>query len=277
MTHVAGLLIFYFMILSVAAQNISIDIPAINMPKRSTDKKMVKPKPEAVVREIISNLVPVAGGSFMMGCLPQFEEYCHDNEKPPHQVSVSDFQISRYEVTQEQWYGIMDTNPSIFSNCARCPVENVSYDEVMQFIKRLNQISGRQFDLPTEAEWEYAARGGNRSAGYQYSGSDLLEVVAWFDENSRKTPTLVGKAKPNELGLYDMSGNVWEWCSDWYRSDYYSISPHTNPTGPSGGNYRVIRGGSWDSSAIDCRVTVRRDIRPEARNAVTGFRLVLRQ
>jgi formylglycine-generating enzyme required for sulfatase activity len=258
------------------AQNISIDIPAINMPKRNPDKKMAKPKPESAAREIQNSMVAVQGGTFSMGCMAMYEDFCHDNEKPAHTVTLSDFRIGKFEVTQEQWYALMDTNPSIYANCARCPVENVSYEDVMLFIGKLNRLTGKTFALPTEAEWEYAARGGSKSAGYPYSGGTDIESVAWHDENSRKTPTQVGSAKPNELGLYDMSGNVWEWCSDWFGAQYYSVSESINPKGPERGEYRVVRGGSWDSNAADCRVTARRDLKPDARNAVTGFRLVLR-
>ena len=160
------------------------------------------------------------------------------------------------------------------------PIYEVSYDDIVNiFLPRLNKITGKQFRLPTEAEWEYAARGGNRSQGYKYSGSNNIDDVAWYWANSSNTTHPVGTKAPNELGLYDMSGNVWEWCSDWYSdwygSSYYSSSPSTNPTGPSTGSDRVGRGGSWGSSAGYCRVSIRGSDDPGYRYSSIGFRLAI--
>jgi formylglycine-generating enzyme required for sulfatase activity len=166
----------------------------------------------------------------------------------------------------------MGSNPSRFSGCDACPVEQVSWNDVQEFIVRLNNLSGgARYRLPTEAEWEYAARGGSQSRSYQYAGSNYLDEVAWYDDNSGgKTHAVKGK-KSNELGLYDMSGNVWEWCSDWYGS--YSSGSQTNPVGASSGSSRVYRGGSWYDVPADCRVAFRINLAPGGRNFTLGFRL----
>ena len=153
------------------------------------------------------------------------------------------------------------------------PAYRISYDDVLSFISKLNSLTGRTFRMPTEAEWEYAARGGNKSKGYRYSGGNTLDNVGWYWDNSDQTTHLVAQKAANELGLYDMSGNVWEWCSDWY--DDYSSSPQTNPTGPSTGSIRVLRGGSWDTSATFCRVTYRSTSSPSFRYYNFGVRLAL--
>ncbi len=199
--------------------------------------------------------VLVKGGTFTMGCTDEQKD-CEDDEKPAHKVTLSDFYISPYEVTQQQWKQVMSANPSKASkDCDQCPVENVSWEEVQDYLEKLNaQGHGRNYRLPTEAEWEYAARGGNVTKGFLYSGSKDISLVAWYNGNSGNKTQLVGKRKPNELGLYDMSGNVWEWCSDWYGA--YTSGNQTNPTGPSSGSSRVLRGGSWNDYPQDCRVAV---------------------
>ena len=168
----------------------------------------------------------------------------------------------------------MGNNPSYFKG-DNLPVENVSWNDCQTFIFRLNNLTGKNFRLPTEAEWEYAARGGNRSRGYKYSGSNTLSDVAWFDDNSGSKTHPVGTKSPNELGLYDMSGNVWEWCSDWYGT--YSSSSQTNPTGPSSGSGRVRRGGCWLNDAGLCRSSSRCDGSPDERGDYLGLRLALSQ
>ena len=175
-------------------------------------------------------------------------------------------------MTQELWEAVMGSNPSNFKG-AQNPVERVSWNDCQEFVSRLNSLTGRTFRLPTEAEWEYAARGGNKSRHYKYSGSDNIDEVAWYRDNSGSKTHAVGTKSPNELGIYDMSGNVWEWCSDWYGG--YSASAQTNPQGPSSGSYRVLRGGSWINYAGNCRVSIRSYDDPGNSNINFGLRLVL--
>ena len=185
-------------------------------------------------------------------------------------MTLSSFSIGRYEVTQEEWEAVMGSNPSNFKG-KKLPVEQVSWDDCQTFIRKLNQMTGKHFRLPTEAEWEYAARGGNKSRGYKYAGGDNLGSVAWYTDNSGNKTHEVGKKQPNELGLYDMSGNVREWCQDWKGG--YRSSSQTNPTGPSSGSYRVNRGGDWINRARYCRVSYRSYITPDNRNSLLGLRL----
>ena len=168
----------------------------------------------------------------------------------------------------------MGSNPSRFKGANR-PVERVSWDDCQTFIRKLNAMTGKTFRLPTEAEWEYAARGGNKSNGYKYSGGNTLGNVAWYGDNSGSGTHDVKTKSPNELGIYDMSGNVWEWCQDWYGKDYYSSSPQSNPQGPSSGSSRVRRGGSWFDNATYCRVAYRFSYTPTNTNYYLGFRLAL--
>jgi formylglycine-generating enzyme required for sulfatase activity len=213
-------------------------------------------------------MVFVEGGTFSMGSVIGIGD---NDERPAHQVTVSSFHIGKYEITQRQWVAVMGSNPSYFKG-DNLPVENVSWDDVHNFIKRLNSQTGKHYRLPTEAEWEYAARGGRQSKGYTYSGSNNVDAVAWYGENSSNSTRPVGGKTPNELGIYDMSGNVWEWCYDWYGA--YSSTAQTNPTGPSSGSYRVGRGGSWNAGASSCCVANRGGSPPGARRHV-GFRVVL--
>ena len=219
-------------------------------------------------------MVPVEGGTFTMGCTNEQGDDCWDDEKPAHSVTLSGFYMGKYEVTQAQWKAVMGSNPSRFKG-DNLPVENVSWDDVQAFIRKLNQLTGKRYRLPTEAEWEYAARGGNQSRGYKYAGGNDISSVAWYDGNSGERTHPVGKKRPNELGLYDMSGNVWEWCSDWYDEDYYGNSPQNNPQGPASGSFRVGRGGSWGHIAIGCRSAYRDDDALDYRSDALGFRLVL--
>jgi formylglycine-generating enzyme required for sulfatase activity len=218
-------------------------------------------------------MVFVQGGTFTMGCTPEQGGDCKDYEKPVHQVTLSNFSIGKYEVTQAQWQAVIGDNPSKFKGCDNCPVENVSWDEVQEFIRQLNQKTDKQYRLPTEAEWEYAARGGAKKRGYKYSGSNILDEVAWFANNAGAKTQQVGQKKANELGIYDMSGNVYEWCRDWYGN--YSSGSQTNPGGISSGSARVGRGGSFLDNADRCRVAMRSGNGSGTRYVDLGFRLVL--
>jgi len=223
-------------------------------------------------------MVFVKGGTFTMG-----SNDGESDEKPAHQVTLSDFYIGKYEVTQKQWREIMGasaslSDPSRFTDCDDCPIENISWNDVQEFIKKLNQKTGKTYRLPTEAEWEYAARGGSkpdvkrsRNSDFKYSGSNNIQKVAWFIDNSGRKTQPIGQKKPNELGIYDMTGNVDEWCSDWYGSDYYKNSPAINPKGPASGDERVVRGGAWNCNLNYCRVASRDGINPNFRHS-SGFR-----
>ncbi len=217
-------------------------------------------------------MVAVEGGTFTMGATSEQGGDAYSDEKPAHKVTVSSFHIGQTEVTQELWEAVMGSNPSDFKGSNR-PVEQVSWNDCQEFISRLNAKTGKTFRLPTEAEWEYAARGGSRSRGYKYSGSDNIYDVAWYNDNSGSTTHPVAIKRPNELGLYDMSGNVWEWCSDWYGA--YSSSAQSNPTGSSTGSLRVYRGGGWDNNARNCRVSNRSRSSLDVRGINLGLRLAL--
>ena len=218
-------------------------------------------------------MVRVEGGTFTMGATTEQGSDVGSDEQPAHRVTLSKYYIGETEVTQAQWQAVMGSNPSNFKGDSR-PVENVSWDDCQTFVSRLNAATGQNFRLPTEAEWEYAARGGNRSQGYKYSGGNTLGSVAWYADNSGDETHAVKTKSPNELGIYDMSGNVWEWCQDWYGS--YSDSAQTNPHGrPSKGYYRVDRGGSWNYFAECCRVSLRNRLTPGVRRHFLGLRLAL--
>jgi formylglycine-generating enzyme required for sulfatase activity len=217
-------------------------------------------------------MVYVQGGTFTMGCTSEQGNDCESDEKPTHQVTLSSFYINKYEVTQALWSAVMGSNPSRFKGCDQCPVEQVSWNAVQEFIRKLNAMTGRRYRLPTEAEWEYAARGGRNSRGYKYSGSNNPGQVAWFRDNSSDKTHPVGQKQANELGLYDMSGNVYEWCSDWYGD--YSSQSQTDPKGPSSGSYLVYRGGSWTYGSWDIRLSDRNSSLPEFSYGSLGFRLV---
>lgn len=224
-------------------------------------------------------MIAIPAGTFTMGCTSE-QSYCESNEKPTHSVSLSAFKMMETEVTQAQWRAVMGSNPSSFSGCDDCPVENVSWDDIQTFLSKLNTKCGKRYRLPTEAEWEYAARGGQ---DYQYAGSNNIDDVAWCWDNwgrdNRKTHSVKGK-RANGYGLYDMSGNVAEWCSDgygggdWKGSFYYKNSPYSNPQGENSDVLRVIRGGCWVCGKIDCRVTYRNGGELNFHHYAYGFRLV---
>ena len=229
----------------------------------------------APIQKLINDMAFVSGGSFTMGCTFEQGSDCESDGRPSHSVTLSSYYIGKYEVTQAQWTAVMGTNPRYFRGCDQCPVEQVSWEDVQKFIRKLNQQTGKNFRLPTEAEWEYAARGGASGSATKYAGSSSIDTVGWYDGNSGGKTHPVGRKQPNELGLYDMSGNVWEWCSDWYGD--YSNGSKTNPRGPSSGPRRVLRGGSWNYFALFCRVSLRLNLTPSFRNYNIGFRLALSQ
>jgi formylglycine-generating enzyme required for sulfatase activity len=257
-----------------------------------------------ILPELKENMVLVEGGTFTMGGTSEQGSGAGSDEKPAHEVTVSSFYMAKYEITQEQWESVIGSNPSDFKGAKR-PVENVSWYDVVEFCNKLSEKEGltpcytinkqnkdpnnedkydekkwtvtcnfkaNGYRLPTEAEWEYAARGGNKSKGYKYSGSDNIDEVGWYEGNSNSQTHEVGTKLPNELGLYDMSGNVMEWCWDWY-GDYNSGS-QTNPTGPSVGSYRGLRGGSWFDNSEYCRVANRFNLNPFLWDFDSGFRLL---
>ena len=225
------------------------------------------------VNGVTFTMVYVEGGTFTMGCTSEQGSDCYNDEEPAHSVTLSSYYIGQTEVTQGLWQAVMGSNPSYFKKGNNYPVESVSWYDCQNFISRLNSLTGLRFALPTEAQWEFAARGGKNSRGYKSSGSNSVGDVAWYSDNSSSTTHPVGQKKPNELGIYDMSGNVWEWCQDWYGS--YSSSSQSNPTGASSGSYRVARGGGWGRDAGYCRVSHRGIRTPDYRNSYLGLRLVL--
>ena len=230
-----------------------------------------KKQNQRIIQNLIDNMVYVEGGTFIMGATLEQRRDAFADEKPAHEVSLMSFSIGKYEVTQAEWEAVMGSNPSQFTGNSECPVEYVNWDDCQEFIRKLNAMTGKHFRLPTEAEWEYAARGGNRSHGYKYSGSDTLNDISWFGGNSAYRTHPVGGKTPNELGLYDMSGNVWEWCLDGKRE--YSGRAQSNPIGS--GNLYVIRGGAWKDKARYCRVSNRFCPFLSGRNEYIGLRLAL--
>ena len=226
---------------------------------------------EFTVNGVSFQMVEVRGGTFTMGATSEQGD-ANDDEKPTHEVTLSDYYIGKTEVTQALWEAVMGNNPSYFQGKS-LPVENISWNDCKTFIVKLNALTGKTFRMPTEAEWEYAARGGSKSRGYKYSGSGNIDEVAWHKDNSEEKTHEVGTKRPNELGLYDMSGNVWEWCNDWYGD--YSSASQTNPKGPDSGANRIGRGGGWWYYARGCRCSIRGDFGPDYRNEFLGLRLCL--
>ena len=210
-----------------------------------------------------------------MGATAEQGSEIYEWEKPKHYVTLSDFYIGQTEVTQALWAAVMDSVPCIFQNVPTNPVENVSWEDCQVFIQRLNKLTGVTFRLPTEAEWEFAARGATSTKNTKCAGADKPDDVAWYQANSLSTTHPVGLKQPNELGLYDMNGNVWEWCQDWFGD--YDAASQINPTGPveSATNFRVIRGGSWAHNANNSRVSIRHGQADSVRKMDIGFRLAL--
>lgn len=231
------------------------------------------------IKKLERDMKRVPGGSFTMGCMnAQRDGECVNDEKPPRIVQVPDFSIGRYEVTQVQWRAVMGSDPPelYHKGCDDCPVERVSWSDIQEFLKKLNELTGKRYRLPTEAEWEYAARGGAQSKGYLYSGSNTIDEVAWYNLNSGSETRPVGEKKPNELGLYDMSGNVWEWCEDDWHSDYSGAPTNGRAwVDTPRSSFRVYRGGGWGYDPRLCRVSNRYFSMQTDRYYIAGFRLAL--
>ena len=236
------------------------------------EQKAKEEKLKLLLTKLERNMVYVAGGTFKMGATSEQKPDDYKDEKPVHKVELSSFSICKFEVTQELWEAVMGSNPSHFQG-ARLPVEQVSWNDCQEFIQKLRQLTGKNYRLPTEAEWEYAARGGGSSRGYKYSGGNDPNIVSWYGDNSNSTTHEVGTKRANELGLFDMSGNVWEWCQDWY--DEYPSGKQVDPQGPSSGSGRVRRGGGWGREASYCRVSCRLNPAPDFRSILLGLRLAL--
>ena len=275
---------------AMATQQNIVSQPAVaQQPMEQTPVTNVDNISIPVMDGISIDMVRVEAGTFTMGATAEMKDPWN-NEKPTHRVTLTnDYYIGKYEVTQALWKAVMGNNPSNFKGDNlwkalmgiklskfkgdNLPVDSVSWDDCQDFLSKLNRITGKTFRLPTEAEWEYAARGANKSRGYQYSGSNNLLDVAWVRDNSGSKTHAVGTKQPNELGIYDMSGNVWEWCQDWFGA--YSSSSQVNPTGANSGSYRVFRGGGWGSYAMGCRSSCRGSDTPGDRGSYLGLRLVL--
>ena len=225
-----------------------------------------------IAHNVMIEMVRVEGGTFTMGATAEQASDAFSDELPTHKVTLSPFLIGKYEVSQTLWLAVMGENPSVNTGI-NLPVDNVTWNECQTFITKLYELTGKNFRLLTEAEWEYAARGGNKSKGYKYSGSNNLGDVAWYIDNSNNTSHAIGTKAPNELGIYDMTGNVMEWVSDWKGS--YSSGAQTNPTGPDSGTYRVNRGGSYGNVERLSRITNRNSIDPNMSSKTMGLRLCL--
>ena len=236
-----------------------------------------KPAKKASPTDI--EMVAVQGGKFDMG-----SDDDQMDRRPAHTVTLKDFSIGKYEITERQWKAVMDSNPSVYTYCNDCPITNVSWNDIQAFLKKLNEKTGKHYRLPTEAEWEYAARGGAKEImrkdkedklyGKKHSGKQLLQTIAWYDGNAKDHVHPVGRKKGNELELHDMTGNVEEWCNDWYGKDYVTKKDVTDPQGPDGGTSKVVRGGSWYSQANETSVTRRAAYLPDTKTMYLGFRVV---
>ncbi len=254
-------------------------------PYKEVEKKIVVPKPEekkiptnkkaedVFINAILSDMVSINEGNFIMG-----NNKAQSNDEIEHPVTIGPLLFSRYEVTQQQWENVMGYNPSNNKDCSTCPVENVSWEEAMDFIIKLNEISNKKFRLPTEAEWEYVAKIGGKSEIDKEGGPEkYIKKTAWYSGNSNKKTHPVGEKQPNVSGIYDLLGNVSEWCADWYEADFYKkAKSQKNPGGPISGTEKVIRGGSYnDSSADRFRPSLRNKLKPESKSLDIGFRIVM--
>lgn len=242
-----------------------------------TEEEQVLSDTTVTVNGVSFTMISVKGGIFEMGAQnvdpsqPNYDEEAWAREAPVHLVTLSDYYIGETEVTQELWQAVMGGNPSHFIG-AQKPVEQVTWNDCQTFVKRLNQLTGMNFRLPTEAEWEFAAKGGNESQGYKFSGSDNIDEVAWYSADGKKTRDVKNKL-PNELGIYDMCGNVMEWCYDLFAD--YTSNHQTNPTGAISGTDHIIRGGCCLSNAAYCRMTIRSFFNAGGLSYGIGFRLAL--
>lgn len=250
--------------------NIPADKPAT---ETAPEQAALSERQPDILREVRSQMVRVEGGSFAMGCTPE-QEKCGPDESPVHRVQVASFEIGRYEVTQELWQAVMGENPSTFGNCPRCPVETVSWDDIQTFLRKLNE-AGAAYRLPSEAEWEYASRGGQGSRSHQYAGSDDWAEVAWYYENADNRTHPVGQKKENELGLFDMSGNVREWVQDCWHNNYIGAPDDGRAWEEENCVRRVIRGGGWYGKPSYVRSANRFWYANYFRNNNLGFRLAL--
>lgn len=239
------------------------------LPGQTVKFTFEKKKKNAVVSDIF-DMIFVEGGTFQMG-----SDKGSSFESPVHPVTLNNFFIGQYEVTQKQWQDVMGNNPSHFNDCFNCPVESVSWDDIQEFLTNLNKKTGKNYRLPTEAEWEFAACGGNASKMYEYSGSNDPVEAAWYNSTSGDKTHPIGLKKPNELGIYDMSGNVWEWCNDFFDKSYYLDSPQKNPKGPAKTRFHVLRGGSFDCRTSSIRTRYRGGTTPYDKGSYYGFRICL--
>ena len=254
----------------------------VNIRTNAGDKQLPVKAYRLQLSDALPEMVYVEGGTFMMGATEEQGSDAWEWEKPAHEVTLDNFYIGKYEITQLQWEFVMGTTVKEQHNISFAPpgvgddypMYYVSWNEAVAFCEKLSQLTGKTYRLPTEAEWEYAARGGLHADSTKYAGSNTIGNVAWYKNNSSNTHP-VGQKQPNGLGVYDMSGNVREWCSDWIGENYYSSSPAVNPQGPSSGSSRVFRGGNWRNSADECRVSMRTGSSPNGYNIDIGFRIVL--
>ncbi len=233
---------------------------------------------DAKAEAVSIDMIYVKGGKFDLG---------NDSEavdrRPAHTVNLKDFSIGRYEVTEAQWVAVMGKNPSSYTYCSTCPVTNVSWNDIQTFLEKLNTMTGKHYRLPTEAEWEFAARGGlrehmrttadDKKVGNKHSGRVVLQYGAWFERNAKDHVHQVGKKAPNALDIYDMTGNVEEWVNDWYGKDYFTKREVNDPKGPDGGFSKVVRGGHWNSEADEVSVTRRAAYVPTSKSVYLGFRI----
>lgn len=275
MVLLAACIVSLIIILKMCGNSTATAVDAVSEPVEANTT--MQPAVSPIIQGIEDNMIAVVGGTFTMGCTAEQGSACEEDESPAHDVTINSFKIGKYEVTQAEWLEVMgnDSNPSQYANGGYYPVESVDYTDVMKFINKLNELTGRKYRLPAEAEWEFAARGGTLSKRYKYAGSNLVTDVALFARSNSEGTEAVGNHAPNELGIHDMSGNVTEWCSDWYNATYYAVSPSQNPSGPSRdiGDGHVLRGGSWSvTQASNCRVSWRVTIVP-GRYSNIGFRL----